>query len=327
MAKFCTNCGRPLADGETCGCARDYRPMPERQQAQGLWEAIKNHMGIGDPELNRGDAFERDKLIVPDCVKANEGEVSVKQYDVALLRNRILWFAYSKAMGRVQVTNKRVIFRAPGRCYAGRTSLQHEFDIDDVAGLEARREYVYNPWDLLLGILVALIGGGLIFSMITAMFMNGYGYSTLGVSLFTLIIGVAGCVPFFMLKKKWLLKLLCLGGSTLSLLGVGSAISYRSGFGGFLMFLGVITLLFAIFCLFIYSIKPNLVLVIKTKIATEAISIRRHRRIPFKLESAGSTGYTEVIPMEGAEMCIREINAVINDIKEHGDKATAKWSV
>lgn len=329
MANFCSRCGKPLSDGKPCSCAGQTSAF-NMDSTKDYVESMKNRMGIGDPELNKGDAFEKEKLIIPDCVNANEGEVPVKQYKVATLQNRILGIPYSKAVGRMQVTNKRVIFRAPGRCLAGRTTLQHEFAIDELAGVEARREYVFNFFDLIIGLIVTVIGGSIITSLITAMCSIEYG-KTAGAIVLTLLLGVAGCVPFFMVKKKWLLKLLCLGGSFMPMISIGSIVSQigsgASGFfGGFLAFLGFISLMVALFTLFIYAIKPNLILLIKTKSASEAIDIKR-KKIALFSSKEDHTGYTEVIPAEDAERCIREIDAIINDIQKLGDYGIEKWKV
>ncbi len=317
MANFCARCGKPLAEGETCSCT-GTAPVFNVDSAKGFVESMKNRMGIGDPELNKGDAFEKGKMIIPECVKANEGEIPVKQYEVATLRNRILGIPYTKAVGRMQVTNKRVIFRAPGRCLAGRTTLQHEFAIDELAGLEARREYGFNFWDLLVGYIVAMIGGGIISAIV-----GGIASSATVAVILALLVGIAGCIPFFMMKKRWLLKLLCLGGSSMPLLSIGDMV--EGFFGGFLFFLGIISVIMTLFTLLIYSIKPNLVLVIKTKSASEAINIKRKKVALFRGEKEEHTGYTEVIPADDAERCIREIDAIINDIQKLGDFGIEKW--
>lgn len=350
---FCPNCGNQMTEDTAfcihCGAPVQAAPrQPMFQQpffqngqpalnadaAKGFMESMKNRMGIGDPELNQGDAFEKDKLIVPDCVSANEGEVPVKQYKVATLRNRILGITYTKAVGRMQVTNKRVIFRAPGRCLAGRTTLQHEFAIDELAGVEARREYVFNAADLIIGMICTLLGGFLINWLIGAMCESSLKDGVFLLGLMTLVFGVAGCIPFFMIKKKWLLKLLCLGGSFMPLLTQSSVVSMfgkaddsaiTEFFGTILLILGVISLIFALITLFIYSIKPNLVLCIKVKSATDAIDIKRKKLAVFGGKEEEHTGYAEVIPEEDAERCIREINAMINDIQKLGDFGIDKW--
>lgn len=333
MAIFCSRCGKPLANGETCSCS-NQAPSFDLYSAKGYMESMKNRMGIGDPELNKGDAFEKGKQIIPDCVTANEGEIPVKQYEVATLRNRIFGIPYTKAVGRMQVTNKRVIFRAPGRCISGRTTLQHEFAIDELAGVEARREYMFNFWDLIFGLIVASFGGRVISSLITLICSSAISDGkTAGVIILTLLLGVAGCVPFFMLKKKWLLKLLCLGGSFVPMITFGSMVSrFNSGasefFGGFLTVLGFFSLILTLFALFIHTIKPNLVLLIKTKSASDAaaaIDIKRKKVALFGNKDEDHTGYTEVIPAKDAERCIREINAIISDIQKLGDFGVEKW--
>ena len=302
-----------------------------------FWISMKNRMGIGEPELNETDAYEKDKLIIPDCVKPNENETPIKQFKVATLRNRIIGIPYMKAIGRMQVTNKRVIFRAPGKCLAGRTTLQHEFAIDEIAGVEARREFVFNIWDLLFGFIVMAIGGA-ITTFITAKLgemLEDSDYIFTGITSF--LFGVAGCIPFFMMKKKWLLKLLCLGGSFMPLYGAGAALSLigkyndsgaSSFFGGTLKFLSFFSFAFIIFALIIHTIKPNLILLIKTKSANEAIDIKRKKLVlPFfgSGKDEEHTGFAEVIPAEDAERCIREINAMITDVQKLGDFGISKW--
>jgi hypothetical protein len=89
--------------------------------------------------------------IVPTCISANENEIPVKQYNIAVLRNLL---KFERAEGRMQVTNKRVIFRAAGRSVGGRTTLQHEFAIDEIAGIEARYNFKFSFMYLIFAILI-----------------------------------------------------------------------------------------------------------------------------------------------------------------------------
>ena len=70
MARFCTRCGRPLQEGEVCNCSGSqkestHNPTPnikdfskiEDFTIKEFIESMKNRMGIGDPELNKGDAL------------------------------------------------------------------------------------------------------------------------------------------------------------------------------------------------------------------------------------------------------------------------------
>ena len=120
-----------------------------------FFRTVKNRMGIGSPERNATDTYEREMAIVPQCISANENEIPVKQYNIAVLRNLL---KFERAEGRIQVTNKRVIFRAAGRSVVGRTTLQHEFAIDKIAGIEANNNYKFSFLHLIFAILIIVAG-------------------------------------------------------------------------------------------------------------------------------------------------------------------------
>ena len=181
MAKFCTQCGRPLKDGEICTCqqkknnaAKMEYTAPEQkdnsntagpnneQQSAGYfdangwnagagasmgktdagsgqqgqagngtdsntftysfstadWVPFGKLLGFGESEKNDvTGCFERGKKIVPELVAPCEQEIPVKQYDICNARSKIrgVW-----QEGRLQVTNKRILFRMSGRSWIGR---------------------------------------------------------------------------------------------------------------------------------------------------------------------------------------------------------------
>lgn len=290
-----------------------------------FWETLKAKMGFGEPEPIDKNAYEDGKNIVPDCVKAVDGETPVKQYDVATLKDRVLCIPYAKAKGRIQVTNKRVIFRAPGRSIAGRSAVQHEFAVNELSGIEARKGHIFRALDFIIGILVVLAGGFVMTSLINAMcgIANGIALPI----ILTLMFGSAGCVPFFLLKKKWWLKLLCLGASLVPFYTYGSMLyAYGSGyyysngvavfFGAFFLFLAFIAFILTVGSLFLNAIKPNLVLVFKTKEAGDAVTVRRKRYSLYSGAKDELSGYDLVIPAADIDTCIKEINAVISDINK-----------
>jgi len=119
--------------------------------AGNFFKSVKNRMGIGSPERNATDTYERGMAIVPECISANENEIPVKQYNIAILRNML---KFERAEGRMQITNKRVIFRAAGRSVGGRTTVQHEYAIDEVAGIEARNNYKFSFMYLIFAMLI-----------------------------------------------------------------------------------------------------------------------------------------------------------------------------
>ncbi|MCL2879933.1 MAG: hypothetical protein FWF29_06800 [Treponema sp.] len=136
-----------------------------------FFASLKNRMGVGSPERNATDTYERGMQIVPGCISANDNEIPVRQYNIAVLRNLL---KFERAEGRMQVTNKRVIFRAAGRSVGGRTTLQHEFAIDEIAGIEARKNFKFSFLHLIFALII-IIAANLIINGAAPNFSN-YGY-------------------------------------------------------------------------------------------------------------------------------------------------------
>lgn len=340
MAKYCTRCGKPL---EECTCNRTSTNTNATDLLQANMSGLaklKTRMGIGEPETNAVPNYERGMKIIPDCVKPSEGEIPVKQYTVAELRNRLLGITIGKAEGRIEVTNKRVIFRALGKCISGRMTLQEEFAIDEIAGIEVRREFTTTVIDFLIGLIISTIGTAV------GLAITSYISSTAPRVIVALLFGIAALVPFFLLYRKWGLKLL-LSGLSFGLLAGGTGAFGRYGMASLLngMFGGsrsemivpilvciipaIVALGVLIANLFLYAIRPNLVLVIKTKSSSEAIDIQRKKTgllgFLFNNDTKEHTGYTEVLPMRNVEFSIRELGAIISDIQKFGDFGIEKW--
>lgn len=299
--------------------------------ADGFWSALKERMGIGEPEYNNASPYEEGMKIIPDIVRPNEGEVPIRQYQIATLRNKIAGVTYAKATGRIQVTNKRVIFRAPGKSVIGtRTSLQHEFLIDEVGGIEARREHIFNKGDMFLSLIAAIMGTLIMSRIVGNSIGRDMSFGGLGATCYflALFFGAAGIIPFFAVKKHWLFKAFLAGVSGGAFL-IPALAGPNMLFAVFAFFAYIIVFLAGLF----YSIRPNLVLTVKSKgAASPAVDIRRTSTgIGGILQKAGGTdsddhtGFKEIYPEEDAERAIREIGAVINDIQKMGDYAVSKW--
>ncbi|CUX51530.1 MULTISPECIES: hypothetical protein [Clostridia] len=123
MAKFCNQCGRPLAEGEICQC---------RQQM----EKAAGEKGT------------------PNLAALCEKEVPIKQYHICNARSRIcrLW-----QEGRIQITNKRIIFHLSGCCWNKKAISHTEFAIDEVEGISVSNGVSFRTWDFLLGFIIGAI--------------------------------------------------------------------------------------------------------------------------------------------------------------------------
>ncbi|WP_333813641.1 hypothetical protein [Muricomes intestini] len=103
MAKFCNQCGRPLAEGEICQCRRQ-----------------------------EGEAAGEKKNTAQESAALCEQEVFVKQYHICNIRSGICRLEQE---GRIQVTSKRIIFHLDGHSRNKRTMSHTEFAIDEVTGI------------------------------------------------------------------------------------------------------------------------------------------------------------------------------------------------
>jgi hypothetical protein len=274
---------------------------------------MKNRMGIGSPEKNAADVYERNMLIVPDCIQQNENEIPVRQYNIAVMRNAL---RFERAEGRMQVTNKRVIFRAAGSSIGGRTTFQQEFAIDELAGIEAMCNYRFGFIYLLLGIIIVALSATTGWQIIITS-NNAAAALVLG-SIF----GFGGLVPFFVIRGEFLFKLLPLG---LSVGGFGTL--YMATDAQIWFTCLAISAIINIFGLGLYCFKPNLVILIKNKGAVEGaapIKIERKRNF-WKWWQDSGEGFAEVFPTSETEGAIREIGAMIADIQKLGDFGLKKW--
>jgi hypothetical protein len=345
---FCTRCGKQIEEGQICDCSKNTRNYNEiyigtnKSVLSRLLEAIKNRMGIGDPDRNSTDTYERGSKIVPSCIKPCDGEVPIKQYNIAVLRNL---FRFARAEGRMQVTNKRVIFRAAGRALGSKTVLQQEFAIDELAGIEAQKNYKFSLFHLIVGIIVASLVIGVCASILVGVnagvskkyYEDRQAWSSnenrteknepkiesyfAMVKALTYIIGFIGWLAFFIINKKFLLKLAILGVSYAMFIGadiisfISMVLKYGSDSIGIFV---LISWILIIWTLMLYCIRPNFAIVFKTKGGSAApIKICADGHFSF-FSNNTSTGFLEVFPTKESEKAIREIGAILHDIQNFG---------
>ncbi len=324
--KYCSKCGNTLNTDGTCPHCTTQANSPN-----GVFAKIKEfisklfgRMGIGsDSEQDALDVFEKNKRIVPEIISQNDAEIPIKQYDIAKLRSRILC---KYAEGRLQITNKRVIFRAAGPSPAGKITLQHEFAIEEIAGIEIKKSNRVSPLNIILGIILTFVVAGPFYT-----FFNGFNEaSTIGATVLGFLLIAALVVPFFMLKKKFWIKQCFLSAALGVVTGLSDltskAVDYMLGRSLFDITDGIATVLFFIwvFNLVLVSLVPDLRLCIKTKSAGDAIQIRRKISGLFK-QPEEHTGFSEVLPWKDTSKAITEVGAIIDDIQTMGDLAIEKW--
>ena len=335
---FCRFCGKELVNGQ-CDCyeyqasignGRDtdnkYQQAYEKSKdpflvpdfkldfssLSGFMSSVRDQSGMSEPDLNTNDPYEYNVPIVPDCIRAEENEIVVKQYNIAKMRTRL---KFMKAEGRMMVTNRRILFRAAGTTLTGNVLQEHQFDIDEIGGIEIHKDYKFS--------ILSFIGCLLLtnsVALLLYMFSKFSGNSAM-TAVWT-ILGILGLIPTFIVYKRFWMKLICASVGQVCLV-MACAVAGGNRFLGILTNIaGIIVLI----NLMIVCFVPNLVIKIKTKGATGAVVIGSQKSIFRRKTEDDYSGFAEVMPWEDTIMAINELGTMIDDLQKQGDYAIEKWS-
>lgn len=322
MKNYCKYCGEKIENNTIHKCSKKSVGFFVTRLTPLLSKLLKM-IGVETPENDQVDFYECGKSIIPDSIESDEGERTLKQYDLAVLRSRA---KFTKAVGRMQLTNKRLLFRANGFSPAGKITYQQEFAIDKIDGIEIRKDYRFRGLDLLLCICISSII--IMLGTLIGAKLNDDGSVVTGI--FTTILAFMTCVPFFAIRKHYFIKQL-LSGIGLGISSVNFIIGKandNAAFSAFVYIIGFIVLLVYIASVFLYCFKPNLRIEIKTSGGTPAMQVR-HKYTSLLLwhKMDEYSGFAEVLPNRDADLAIKELGAIINDIKTLGDLSIEKWKV
>ena len=295
--RFCTKCGRSLDENGNC--------------TNSICEAFpsnKDNSSAGSSSFFKKNRIyaEKGKLIVPECINPDIDEVPIRQYDIATLQS-LLKGAFAE--GRLQVTNKRILFRAHGNSLVGATSIQHEFSIEEIAGIEIRKEPAFNVIHTILMVFLT------IFCVTTfqPLFYRLYSWGFIG-SIVNLLMAAASALFFFIFKDKKVTRHVIL-----SILFAG--VSWKAVGAASLLSMKAISslIIIAIYFLGILSVTlaPNLAIAIKTKGGAPSIEIRKKDGF-FSRKNNDYTGFSQVIPGPDVDKAIKELGALIREVQLTG---------
>lgn len=302
--QFCPQCGTALDSSGTCqnpSCAgRTSKPTHSN-----LGQEKKREWGKTPFSFS-----EKGKRIVPDCVEPDRDEVPIRQYDIARLQTLIKG---AVAEGRLQVTNKRVLFRSSGHSVIGPTSLHYEFSIEEIAGIEFRKEARFN----LLATVLLILAAWLIMTLFGPLFGPVYRSELVGL-LFSILLTAAAALSYIMLRPRKFLRHIVLSFLMAGLPLTDSLLAAAFGFNASRQ--GLVNLAAAtIFLLSLLSLAfaPNLVINIKTKGGTPSVEIRRKDGL-FSFQHNEYTGFFQVLPGPDVDAAMHELGAVIREIQQTG---------
>ena len=349
---FCRFCGKPLVNGE-CSCeefqkakmkaanpagATDtgaantdstgsnntFNAEAAKQAFNGMKDKVVNIVDNEGKQINADNdsIYERNIPIVPNCVQPEQDEVMIRQYNIAILRTRL---KFMRAEGRLEVTNKRVLFRAAGKCTKGPVLQEHEFKLDEIGGIEIHSDYKFSLMNFFLFILLEVLI--LLPSISTTMAASAYDYyggnrgGSTAVAVLCVVLGFAAAAGSVYMKRISIIS---------DLLAVASTFCFMTSWGktqnGFLQFLAVVSWIFLIVMLLINSLVPNLVLKIKTKGGSGAVVIGSQKAIYRRKSGDDYSGFAEILPWEDTELAINELGTMIADLQQQGNYAVEKWT-
>ena len=316
---YCTKCGKALAEGERCDCKKSGFNI-----TKDLFADIAKTSGAEAEKVSDHNLVEKDKRIVPDCVRPDDGEQPIKQYRLAKLRSRIRG---QYAEGRLQITNKRLLFRATGIASFGKSVAQEEFAVNEISGIEVKKGNRLSG----LNVFAAVLLGGM--ATITAQGIVSTLYDSAAVVAYfcAIISALAGILTFILFKKRNWVKLLILSCAIGAVAGVaGTPTSVLDIIFNFELFSLTNVVIFAMAVLWVLALVqvcfvPNLIFTVKTNSASDAVQIRRRVWGTMFKQPQEYTGFSEVIPWEDADLVAEELGAIINDIQTIGDMAIEKW--
>ena len=317
---FCMECGSELNEHGLCPNADCVSNNKAESKVEFSDEHVTdNHVGVKNAASFNGENAkksienyadsvkssiekEKDKLIVPECVDADENEVPVKQYDIARLQSIMKG---SFAEGRLQITNKRVLFRANGISFTGPTTMQTEFSIEEIGGIEIRKEPRFDFFTTLIQVLFFIFA----YLLAEPTSYDIYSNSIIG-TIVALAITAGAVAGFVFLKQKRLFRYLLV-----SLLFAAMPINtYNANVLQQLMVI-VVGALFVISFLS-NAFARNLVVRVTTKGGSPATEIRRKDGW-FSFQHNEYTGFSQVIPGPDVDLAIKELGSIIRAV-QHG---------
>ena len=279
----------------------------------GIRETVAANADVFNGAKNGGAVYENDLLVVDQCVVPTEQEIPIRQYNIARLSTP-LW---KKAYGRLQVTNKRLVFRSTGKSLAGPVMIENEFSLEELGGIEIKTDYRFNVLTFVLSGL-GIIFLSALYGWFSGLFLKwSMKAMTMAPSVIFAVLTIVAAAAFLViLRRGYLFKSAAMNACGISLLMITAFKSSR-----FAMVLAVISFIAAI-VMWVYSgIVDDLHILIKAKGAVGTMEIGR------KLRGDERSGFSIVRPWKDTEIAIREIGALLDDVKRFGDAGIDKWKV
>lgn len=288
----------------------------------------------GFKEISDDMSSNSQEIIVPNRISSAEGEIPIKQYDIATFKNIFMGFIpYSKANCKMLVSNKRLLLSAKGLDLKGEMNYQNEFSINEISGIDFVQGFMPNLFRFLIGILICYLS----IRIYVKVGFGIFGDSVLPNALISLVLGILASI---LIRRNNFLHLLA---SSAILYGYSIFAAYMiynrnpwaltnidslTDIPPFYLILLLLVFIYTLFRVWMFAQVANLKLIIQTKPGLNAINIeKRNRKLFGLLDDAKdmNTGFTYIVPARDTELARRELGSIIKDIQNLGDDAIGKW--
>lgn len=284
-----------------------------KSTVSGIRDTVAENADFFNAAKNGDSVYETDLPVVDQCIVPTEQEIPIRQYNIARLSTP-LW---KKAYGRLQVTNKRVVFRSTGKSLAGPVMIENEFSLEEIGGVEIKTDYRFNLLTFVLsGIAIVLLSA--FYTWFYSLFIKwGLKAGTMAPAVVFSILTIIGTAAFFVIVRRgYLFKSTAMNACGISVLMIALAKSGKFG-----VVLAVIAFIVGLIMWIYAGIVDDLHILIKVKGAVGTMEIGR------KLRTDERSGFSIVRPWKDTEIAIREIGALLDDVKRFGDAGIDKWKV
>ena len=254
------------------------------------------------------DCYERGLQIVPDLIQPCGQEIPIRQYDICATRS-LLKGTWQE--GRLQVTNKRVLFRLSGRNWIGKMQKSVEFALDDVTGIDIRNGNRLSFVALFLNVYYA------------AFFASIGNLLTQYLELLAVILGIAGALGISILLRKHYYAKLAVFSFAFAPMNMWAQSDERIR-----RVVGILVLLGFVLYFILASIRPNFSFKILTKSGgVSPIEEKRVDTVLTMLFNYFIARGMDVLPGKDAERAMDEVGTMIMDIQKFGDFGIQKWKM
>ena len=191
----------------------------------------------------------------------------------------------------------------------GPTCMQHEFSIEEIAGIEIRKEASFNLLTTVLMGFVTLF----IMSAFQTILSRVHSWGFIG-TIVLMVLAAAAVLSHFIFQDKKMIRHVVL---SILLAGVPASATLFNNLLSIKAISSLVIIAVYIFNLLSLILAHNLAITFKTKGGSPSIEIRKKDGL-FSRKNNDYTGFSQVIPGPDVDLAMHELGALIREVQLTG---------